>query len=117
MSRSRLLRLFWRAPRTRMALREASVIPSPSAVSGEARPGPGRRFEDCKSSMECGASITGAHRAWGAQGAEAAILGRGARPANLRAAIQWYLPRSPVQGVAARACEASLPLSYPNDTR
>ena len=28
-SRSRFFRLFWRAPRTRMASREASVIPSP----------------------------------------------------------------------------------------
>jgi hypothetical protein len=27
--------LFWRAPRTQMASREASVIPSPSAVSKE----------------------------------------------------------------------------------
>src|SRR5215469_8181710 len=95
MSRSRFLRLFWRAPRTRMASREASVIPSPLVVSGEARPGSRRSSTHLKGSMEYRGSPC--VRRWMERYGDAVpclqIPG---------AAIQYYLPRSPVQGVAPR---------------
>src|SRR5215471_13812369 len=94
--RSRLLRLFWRAPRTRMASRRASVIPSPSRSlerrAGETR---GARSDIVKDPSPCSASIP----------RRVCEYGDVRRRLQIPPAIQYRDHRSPVHGVAVRACE------------